>query len=142
MFYDSNQVDNELLCIECQGRLEIPKILPCGETICSFCESTIQINDNKFDCLICKEKHDMPNRGLPTNKVVSKMLAIKPTEVSRGEAFDTLQQSLDDLKKKRNLIKRGIESSNDLLKEHCMGLRNDVQLKAEEVILQVNDFRS
>jgi len=82
----------------------------------------------------------MPKNGLPINILATKMLLMIPTEVSRGEAFDILQQSLDDLKKKRNLIKRGIESSNDLLKEHCMGLRNDVQLKAEEVILQVNDL--
>ncbi len=39
-------------------------------------------------------------------------------------------------------MKLGIENSNDLIKEHFMDLRSDVQLTAEEVILQVNDFSS
>ncbi len=39
----------------------------------------------------------------------------------------------------RNFIKLGTENSNDLIKEHCIDLRSDVQLKAEEVIQQVND---
>ncbi len=53
--------------------------------------------------------------------------------------FDSLQKSLNDIQKKHNFIKLGIENSNDLVKEHCIDLRSDVQLKAEEVILQVND---
>jgi len=43
MFYDSNKVNNILLCKQCEGRLDIPKNLPCGEAICSICESTIQV---------------------------------------------------------------------------------------------------
>jgi len=43
MFYDSNKVNNILLCKQCEGRLDIPKNLPCGEAICSICETTIQV---------------------------------------------------------------------------------------------------
>ena len=48
MFYETNEINDILLCQQCQGRLEGPKLLPCGETICSFCVSTIQINSNNF----------------------------------------------------------------------------------------------
>jgi hypothetical protein len=41
MFYEAKEIDNQLLCKQCEGRLDIPKILPCGETICSFCETSI-----------------------------------------------------------------------------------------------------
>jgi len=141
MFYDINQVDNAMLCQHCEGRLEEPKILPCGETICSFCEASMQINDGIFDCLVCKEKHEMPKNGLPNNKAILKMLSIKPTKVSRGKAFDKFQESLNDIRISINLIKNGIKR-DDYVKEHCIELRNNVQLVTEKAIQQINDFNT
>jgi hypothetical protein len=140
MFYYANKVDNKLLCKQCEGRLDTPKILPCGETICSFCETSIQINDRMFNCLVCKEKHEMPVKGLLNNRLASEILAIELTTVSRGEAYDSLMKFLDDIQKKLSFIKNGIENSTDLVKEHCIDLRSEVQLTAEEVILKVNDI--
>ncbi len=140
MFYDSNQIDSELLCKHCEGRLQEPKILPCGETICSLCETSIQVNDQMFDCLVCKEKHKMPENGFVISKSLLKLLSILPANVSRGESHDLLEKLLDEMQKKTSFIKLGIENSNDLVKEHCIELRSDVQLTAEEIILQVNDI--
>ena len=69
--------------------MDIPKNLPFGETICSHCESFIKIdNENKFDCLICKEKHEMlKNKVLPMNKPLLAMLSIEPIKISRGNYF-------------------------------------------------------
>ena len=47
MYFETDQVNDALLCIKCEGRLDIPKISPCGESICSFCETSIQVNDRK-----------------------------------------------------------------------------------------------
>jgi hypothetical protein len=140
MFFDTNQVNDILLCLHCQGRLEEPKFIPCGETICSFCEKSIQVNDNLFDCFICKQKHEMPKNGLPDNKIVSKMLSVELKKVSRGIAFDSLMKLLDEIQKKSNIISLSINKSSDLVKEHCLELRSNVQQAAEEVILQVDDI--
>ena len=140
MFYDSNQVYNELLCKHCEGRLVEPKILPCGETIFSLCETSIQVNDRMFDCLACKQKHKMPKNGLTINKSLFKLLSIMPTNVSRGKSYDLLEKLLNEMQNKTSFIKIGIENSNDFVKEHCMNLRSDVQLTAEEVIVQVNEI--
>ena len=59
MFFETNQVNDALLCIHCEGRLSKPKILPCGETICSLCETNIQTIDKMFECLVCKKIHKM-----------------------------------------------------------------------------------
>ncbi len=118
MFYDINQVDNAMLCQHCEGRLEEPKILPCGETICSFCEASMQINDGIFDCLVCKEKHEMPKNGLPICKPLLKLLSIMPTNVSRGESYDLLENLLNEMQKKTSFIRLGIENSSDFVKEH------------------------
>ena len=68
-----------MLCSKCEGKVDIPKCLPCGEVICSFCEISIQIlENNKFDCLISKKKHEMPQDGLPIMKPLLELLSIKP----------------------------------------------------------------
>jgi hypothetical protein len=141
MFFDTNKVNNALLCKQCEGRLDIPKIIPCGETICSFCETSIQVNENNtFDCLICKDKHEMPKNGFLISKALSEILSIKLTKVSRGKSFDLLKRSLDNMLKKRNYIELGIENSTDFVKEYCIELRNDAQLATEDVIQQINDI--
>jgi len=124
MFYDKYKVNNVLLCKNCQEQLDEPKILPCGKTVCSLCASKIKMNGNEFDCLLCKNKHEMPKNGLPNNEALLEMLSVKPTSVSRGTAYDLL------------------DNSSDFINEHCIELRSDVQLRTEEVILQVNDFSS
>jgi len=99
-------------------------------------------NDQMFECLVCKDKHDMPKNGFIINKSLSKILAIELTNVSRGGAYNSLMKLLDDIQKKLNILKLGINNGTDFVKEHCMNLRSDVQLKAEEVILKVNDLSS
>jgi hypothetical protein len=57
-------------------RLDEPRILPCGNSICSHCVSTIQLKENKkFQCLVCCESHKMHKNGLPLNKIVLEMLS-------------------------------------------------------------------
>ena len=140
MYFETNQVNDILLCDQCEGKLDIPKILPCGKTICSFCAplNLLSTIDNKFDCLVCKNKHEVPRDGLPNNEALLKMLSIKPTRISRGKLFDSLQNSLDDIRKKNSFIEHGINNSNDLIKEYCMDLRSEVQLKTEQAIEQIN----
>jgi hypothetical protein len=140
MLYDTNAVNSVFICKNCEANIEIPKSLPCGEVICSHCESNIQINENKFDCSLCQNKHDMPRDGLPICKPLLQMLSIKPVKVSRGKVFDSLEILLDKIQNKCNFIKLGIENSDDLVKDHCMNLKSEVQLTAEEVIQQVNDL--
>ena len=142
MYFETDKVSDALLCIKCEGKLDIPKILPCGEIICSLCEASIQVNDQMFHCLYCNQKHEMPKNGLSICKTLLKILSTKLTRVSRGKAFDSLLELLDEIQKKYSYFKHGIENRNDLINEYCADLRSDVQLTAEEVILQVNDISS
>jgi hypothetical protein len=107
--YFEKKVTDVLFCQICEFRLDIPKILPCGENICSLCETSIQVNDQMFDCLACKEKHKIPENGLIVNKSLLKILSAKLTRVSRGKAFDSLLKLLDEIEKKHSFLKHGIE---------------------------------
>jgi hypothetical protein len=101
MFYDFNKVNS--VYKNCQEQLDEPKMLPCGKTVCSFCASKIKMNGNQFDCLLCKNKHEMPKNGLPNNEALLELLSIKPTAVSTGTAYDSLEKSLK-LKANSNLV--------------------------------------
>ena len=67
MFYEANRINEALICKHCEGRLDTPKTLPCGETIC-WRETSLEVNDRIFDCLICNQKHEMPKNGFKINK--------------------------------------------------------------------------
>jgi len=142
MYFETNQVNKALLCKLCEEFFENsePKILPCGETICSFCVSSIQVTDNLFDCLLCQDKHEMPKNGLPNNKALIEILSVKQVQVSRGKSFDLLIKLVDKILEKRNFIRQCIDNSTDLVKDYCMDMRTDVQLATEEVIQQINDL--
>ena len=84
----------------------------------------------------------MPKYGLPDNKVVLKMLTVKPIKVYRGKTVDSLEKSTIEILKKHRLIKNNMENSEDIVKEYCIDLRSDVQLKTEEAIQQINEISS
>jgi len=58
MFYNAEKINKVLLCKHCVGGLDIPKMLQCGVTICSFCETSIQVIDKMYDCLVCKKRYN------------------------------------------------------------------------------------
>jgi len=141
MYFDSKQVNNLLNCIKCEGRLDEPRLLPCGNSICSYCSSSIQLANNKeFQCLICNELHEMPQKGLPINKLALEMLSFKSIDVSRGKAFDSLQQITLDIQKKQNVFKYRLYNPNDFIKEHFIERRNEVQLATEQFHEQIDSI--
>jgi len=140
MFFDPNQVNNLLNCKNCNERLDEPRLLPCGDNICSACAQSIKLNGKQYDCLVCSNKHKMPKSGLPKIKAIAEMLSFKTINISRGKAFDSLKINLNDLFNKSNIFKHRLGHRDDYVKEHCNEIRNKVQLATEEAILQINKF--
>jgi len=142
MFCDFNKIKNIIKCKVCSSLVtEEPKILPCGETICSMCSNyEIEIVKNEFDCSVCKKKHEMPKEGLPINKSLLEILLTQPVEVSRGEPAKLLSNSLIEIQKRITHLTNSIENGVDNLKENCFDLKSDVQLVTETAIQMINDF--
>jgi len=139
MFYEETQINNVLNCIKCNQRLDEPRMLPCGEIICNYCQISIEINNNQFKCFICNEYHLMPKEGLTISKRLLKILALEPKEVYRSKEVDALKNHLNDFQQKINLFAFGINNGVDRIKQHCLDLKNKVQLRTEEVIEQLQD---
>ncbi len=139
MFYEETQINNVLNCIKCNQRLDEPRMLPCGEIICNYCQISIEINNNQFQCFICNQYHLMPKEGLTISKRLLKILALEPKEVYRSKEVDALKNHLNDFQQKINLFAFGINNGVDRIKQHCLDLKNKVQLRTEEVIEQLQD---
>jgi len=141
MFFDFNKINNLLDCKNCEERLDEPKLLLCGNSICSRCALSIQINTNKnFDCLVCKDKHEMPKNGLPINIALKELLSCEPANVSRGKAYDSLQATLKEFISKRNILKNRLDNREDFVKEHCINLRSQVKLITEDLHAHIDRF--
>jgi len=141
MFYEEAKINEALSCAHCKERLIEPKILPCGVFICVSCATSIKaFQHGKFKCIICTKKHAMPEEGLPTNSQLLYILTLKPTEVSRGKDVKILKETLNQIQKNIKSISFGANNGLDQIKEHCIELKNDVQLASEEAIQQINDY--
>ena len=74
MFYGESEINNILNCPMCQARYDEPKILPCGQIICSYCVANL---DKEFNCSFCSKVHVVPNESFQTCVLISKLLSIK-----------------------------------------------------------------
>lgn len=140
MFYEENKIIEIISCSNCQEKLDEPRILPCGETVCSGCISLIQINNNQFECLLCHKQHKMPEEGLPISKKLLALISIQPSEVYRSEAAETLKKKLIDINQNEISLLFGLTNPVDKIKEYCIDLVNKIQIATEETIEQINKF--
>ncbi len=136
MFFEESQIDEILKCDLCIQRLDNPRLLPCGKTICSACfETVIKTKDkkeNSFRCPSCQTVHK--NAEFPLNESLKKLLEKKPVEVFRSGLIEEFKNNLSLIESNKleleDLILNGVEK----VKEHCIGLRLDVDLATESAI--------
>ena len=141
MFYEENNISDLSNCSKCNERLDEPRVLSCGDTICSLCQSTIHVNNRQYMCIICDKSHFMPEEGLPVNKGLQKLLSRQPIQVYRSPAVESLQKGLGSIRKIMNSLLFSINNGVEKIQEECIELRNQVQLAAEQAIQQLNVFR-
>ena len=140
MFYEETKIINELNCIRCNQRLDEPRMLPCGETICSYCHKSIVVENKKYKCLICNKDHFMPEEGLPISKRLLRILTLNSEEVYRSKEVKKFKEQLKEIQEDVNKISFGINNGVDRVKELCIDLKNKVQLRTKEAIEQLNEL--
>ena len=121
MFYEEKTIKNILNCELCNERLDQPKKLPCGATICTSCAAGLDIVDNQVECSICADIHLIDSRkGLPTCKIIASILAVQPAEISRGDAVNALKANLNEVRQKMLKLNMSINNGVDQIKGKCL----------------------
>jgi len=139
MFFEQEKVESLLNCNKCNIRLDVPKLLPCGYSICTYCVTSIIVNDNSvFDCSACSNTHQFPKDGFPINQSLIKFLSLKSDEVYRGEKVEQLKKKLREIETLISSLTFASENASDQINEHCIDLRTQIDLVTETTIEQIN----
>ena len=157
MFYQAKQIKRLLNCSICNERfIDEIKCLPCGESICDYCSSKININETsrEFKCQICNEMHFMPEKGLPNNVRLNKFLKLDEEKVSRGSEAEELTKSLNELENESEEFMFNLNKSKEqTIKDYCESLRIEIEISYDSAVehlsrlkqtqlKQVNDYEN
>jgi hypothetical protein len=143
MFFQEHDINELLNCQQCKKRFEDPRVLSCGESICSNClveligQQSVNLK-GKLKCCYCTKEHVVPEEGFPTSKHLEKLLTKRPNEIYRNEMvkdFKTLLKTIKvEIKNLDDILNGGIEK----IKERCSLLKHKIQMKAESRVCQIN----
>jgi hypothetical protein len=145
MFYELEKINSKLNCLNCQRKMNLtslkPRVLPCGETICDECAHLVKVDDeNKFECLICHERHHLTTTELIQNKSLIRLIEEKPVEPFRGETVNVLKRKLHQLSIFMNEFATPYKSRRQILDDHCNNIRFRLELIKESLIEYVHKY--
>jgi hypothetical protein len=114
MFIEVSKISTILKCRSCKnpfGQMAVPRVLPCGKSVCQKCIETWGCSSNHIQSLscLCSKNHTIPGEGLPINKIILKLLSIPPIQVSRGKSFEQLKNELNKLQAKISSLSTDFE---------------------------------
>ncbi|CAF0783917.1 unnamed protein product [Brachionus calyciflorus] len=130
--------ENFLNCPSCETIYEEPRILPCGETICSKC---IPNTETEFDCVYCFAKHQSDSNFHPINKALA--IAIESSINSnylrcKYENFIKEKSSIE--LEYKNIIS-SLENPETSISDHCKLVINSIDLDCEDKIKTIQNER-
>jgi hypothetical protein len=103
------------------------------------CIELLTLNDeNGFKCSVCDDFHEKPQKGYLKNANLAKLCAMKANEATLSPLAETLRVQLGEMKLNLDKLDKDNKLGADKIKEHCDGLRNEVQLSSEELIESIN----
>jgi hypothetical protein len=141
MFYDSNKIESKLNCSSCSIKYDIPKILPCGDTICNRCETKMIKVMKSYTCISCKKQHPIEVNGLPVNKIIKELLNLESEEIYRGALHEETKKLLIKNNESIKELRAINENPNEIVEQECNNLIDRVDINCESVISLVNQYR-
>ena len=86
-------------CLLCNEIFYEPRVLPCGNVICTECAFVIKEHQiksvNEFICRLCNEIHQMPWKGLAICKPLQEIAQLKSNEIYRGALVQELKVNIN-----------------------------------------------
>ena len=139
LFFEENQISELVICPYCQNKYDDPRIVNCGASLCHQCiELLIKDDKTSFRCPVCQAVHVKQLAEYFKNTNLAKLCDKQASEVSRGSLATALTSELGKLKQKLEKLSNESKLGADRIKEHCDGVRNEVQLHSEELIQRIS----
>ncbi len=139
MFYEEDEITQILNCAKCKQKFDTPRILPCGRTICTACLDTVrekfQSHTSTFCCPLCDTLHAFLN--FPVNESLKILLQKSPVDVWRSEAVERFKSVLNEIDVHKSTLEGILQNGLCQIKDHCLSLRQKVDLAAEQAIEEI-----
>lgn len=110
-----SELSDLLICPNCSGAYDEPKVLPCGQIVCTECIAIILYRINKtckeFKCLLCTDYHKLPmgaKMEFPTCEPLLKLIKKRSTTLNKD-----LKSNLAGLWNKMNQLKKDVNCGNE-----------------------------
>ena len=139
MFYEASRIECIILCKICDQKLDDPRLLPCGRSVCHKCVDVLLDTDRqRIKCFYCAKTHDLPKDGFAPNLELSNLLELKPSKAFRSELTSELIEVSNSIQEKVEKIQTDLLTGEAKIRDECDKVRNDVQLAIEEAHLMLD----
>lgn len=108
---------------DCKSK--VPKVLPCGNSICVECCKLEQ------KCSFCKSDHSHP---FPTNKFILSLLSNEPEPLS--------EEQLDEIRQKNKTLEQNIQKCRENINQQYLAIESEIDARTEKLIEDLKKSRS
>ena len=141
--YKIDQVKNLFDCEQCNQLLVVPVTLPCGFSVCKRhldeqLDST-QKKIRKFECEVCDEKHNIPDKGFAINKSIQNALNIKLNTLKLNPVYEECKREINDAENNIKNIENLDKDTENYIFKYFEELKRQVDLRREELKLKLDN---
>lgn len=138
-YYKNAQIEEILKCEICKMKMYEPRLLPCGESICSKCAiKQIDSTTNEMTCPFCHDVHFCPENGFILNKRLAKLAELIPVCKPKTRTERLLRAYVKDVKTKTESFVKNIQQSSEMMKQHASNIRSDIEKAANSTVEAIN----
>lgn len=143
VFYPANEIQDKLICSYCNNTFTDPRVLPCQHTICAKCFENNHKFDTLFDCRACHKSYVIPfDQDLPIDELMSDLLKIEPTPISKSSEFDMqLKLAHKNIRELDDQIKltASFLNNDQFISDHFEKVKIDIDLALKKRIQELDN---
>ena len=142
MFYEHNQVEDLLNCLNCGERYDRPLLLPCYKTICERCmkkNNSRKEEECELNFPYCSKQHKVPQNGFAVNETIMSLLKIRPVNAYKADLFRKLAEATKKLQANLNEL-CALEDAQKIV-DLFEVIKKEINQNTESLIEQANKYR-
>ena len=143
MFYDEASINKLIVCKVCDEKLQDPRVLPCGKSICFKCVDILSdTSKTHVKCQHCGKMHDIPHNGFLPNDEIAELARLKANDVKRGKKIEELKKINNSIKAKVAKLETDQRIGDVKIREQYDNVLNNVQQAIEEAHSKLDEFHA
>jgi hypothetical protein len=133
MFYQSRNIEDNLICPRCHEKFVDPKVMECGDSLCGICILDLQeTNPDIYQCPVCFEEYSILGKVFPPNKDLIKLLNIQPVAVEQSLQVKLFNNKLDLISEVRSDYNNAWEDNGiEMVNNFCNNTKNSIDVECE-----------